>query len=222
MAVGQTMFKTYRPINSLVTSDKENDESGSPEKFQPNDPTEMSRKEAREQSKRRYRELVEAGGKIRPHTELDLSRGAFEGSLTKAIDGETAHIEEDDWSISVEAVFIESGRISLSGYLMQSVESSLSNSHFENSAAVDTPSIIEEYYSEGAASIQQDVEHYDIRNGYITLLRDMSESCAQAVNLMRDVVNEHPDLVWGEEPKITDIEGNYFFNGTIYYRPFSE
>lgn len=181
---------------------------------------EISRGEMRDRLEKRFTALLDAGGEARPHVEFPIDRTEFRQGVEDALDGEPAELERDEYVITIDTVNLKLGQISLSGAIKQYVETSLSElDAAADPADVGTPDLLDEYYPNGTTPVQTDTEHPDVKKGYTTLLRDLSESCAEAVDEMRAVVDEHPDLVWGEEPKITGMMGSYDFAGAIYYRP---
>lgn len=166
-----------------------------------------------------FADLRDAGFEARPHVRFPLERAAFADALDRVLDGETVHLDDPDRLVVVEDD-LEFGRIPLSVTVRQYVESSLSGEGDGESdpADVGDDALIDRHYPDGAVHLQRTTRRYPVER-YTTLLRDVSRACREAVETMHDVVDDHPDLVWGEEPKLDDTHGAYEFSGVIYYRP---
>lgn len=83
----------------------------------------------------------------------------------------------------------------------------------------DAEAAYEHYSTEPPELIQRTRNRNRAAQQHVTLLRDISPECRDAVLKMREIVQGHSDLVWGGEPELTTTDGAYGFSVPIYYRP---
>jgi hypothetical protein len=182
-----------------------------------------------------YGRLVDNGCFLRPHIRFPLDEAEFRSALDRIVDERDIEFNHIDRAINfgLRGPF-DWGAISLSTLVRQSLFFNEYVPTTEREAGdeieVDTslyagssdPETALEHYADDPDPPKLSAESDNLRRqGYVTLLRDMSPECREATLTMKRVVDEFPQFVWGGELTLQRV-GNpqvYQFTTTVYYRP---
>lgn len=191
------------------------------------DPSEadgMTLEDMLDELKQQHTELMERNMGARPHINFPLEREEFRTALNTAVSGEDVHIESKDRTIRVGS-HCDLGHLHLDILLRQCIEMSFSDPEYVEAEYVgtDDPEQVLSQYDEDPINLLTEPtgegNALSARSIYQpTLLRDMSQDCAEAVDTMHEVVDEHPDLYWGGEPSLGIITKGYTFTTQIFTR----
>ena len=192
------------------------------------DPSEaegMTFEDMLDELRQQYTELIERDIGARPHIKFPLDREEFHSALKTAMSGENAHIESKDRGINVDS-HCELGFLHLDIFVRQCIEMSFSDPEYVHSEYVgtDDPEQVLSQYDEDPINLLTEPSGTDentlsARGIYQPmLLRDMSQDCAEAVDTMHEVVDEHPDLYWGGEPSLGTVTKGYGFSTYLFIR----
>ncbi|KAB1184815.1 MULTISPECIES: hypothetical protein [Haloferax] len=187
--------------------------------------TDLNRRNLQNKLRENFDELSKHNGELRPHIRFPLDSEAFENAIKKTLDGEVAGVSAEGYVIDFDA-WNDMGTIQMGIDIQQLIESTLTNPDMwdvEYSGPDDYDTVIS-YYDGEPALLQPEVQsrefpsHYVVDTYYTTLLRDMSNECAEAVDTMHEVVDAIPDVHWGGEPKLTRVGATYRFASTLRVR----
>lgn len=178
----------------------------------------VNRRTIQEQLRTNYELIEEAGGELRPHIRFPFDRDEFEAALDRVLEEDYVILEHQDRDIVLEECFGH-GTVTLSTHIRQDIEDVWLMGDDESRMYVgsETPAEALEHYDGEAPHLQKPLKDFPDWY-YVTLLRDMNEECARAVDSMHDVVDNRPDLYWGGEPTMQNLEAGYGFSTTLYVR----
>jgi hypothetical protein len=185
----------------------------------------MALEDLLDELKQQHTELMERDVGARPHINFPLDEEEFRSALKTAMSGENAHIESKDRGINVDS-HCELGFLHLDIFVRQCIEMSFSDPEYVHSEYVgtDDPEQVLSQYDEDPINLLiepsgTDENTLSARAIYQPmLLRDMSQDCAEAVDTMHEVVDEHPDLYWGGEPSLGTVTKGYGFSTYLFIR----
>ncbi|TKX59689.1 hypothetical protein EXE48_14355 [Halorubrum sp. ASP1] len=188
---------------------------------------ELSRGEYVKKQRKQFDQLVENDCFLRPHIRFPFSEDEFNKALESAINGDSTTLESKDRDLVVSGHLLDLGYLDLSIAVRQMI-------FWEHQVGNNEHDAVELSLYVGSSDAEAAYEHYSteppelikrIRSGnraaqqHVTLLRDISPGCRDAVLKMRELVQNHSELVWGGEPELTTTDGAYGFSTPIYYRP---